>query len=237
MTHARTWMRLLCAATVLIFVSCNSGTDKQAKADSTPPAAAPTPAPLKEEVLVKLKMTNFAKWKMNYDQDQANRAAAGLHDHIVGRGSEDSNTVFLVLYMDDTAKAKAFGADPKLKDKMKQSGVVGAPEVNYVHRVMTDTTAGGASMDRLLIRHKVKDFDTWKKVFDDHKQARMDAGLADRMLGYSIDNRNDVTIVMAITDQAKAKAFMNSKDLADKMKAGGVEGTPSFFFYHTVEKK
>jgi hypothetical protein len=141
------------------------------------------------------------------------------------------------MYMDDTAKAKAMGANPRLKDVMKKAGVTSAPQLSYVHRVMSDTLAGGGSADRVLIQHKVKDFDAWRKVFDEHKQARMDNGLADRMLGYSTDDKNQVTIVFAITDAAKAKAFMNSKDLADKMKAGGVEGPPSIFFYHVMEKK
>jgi hypothetical protein len=35
---------------------------------------------------------------------------------------------------------------------------------------------------------------------------------------------------------SKAKAFMASKDLKDKMTAAGVEGPPSFWYY-TVAKK
>jgi hypothetical protein len=236
MTQAR-WKQLLSAAVVFAFASCNTGTDKDTKADSSAPVTAAAPAPLKDELLIMHKVANYAKWKPVFDADQPKRQAAGLQDHIVARGSEDSNMVFVVMYMDDTAKAKARGASPELKEAMKKAGVTSPPQISYVHRVMSDTLAGGGSSDRVLVQHKVKDFDTWRKAFDEHKQSRMDNGLADRMLGYSTDDKNQVTIAFAITDATKAKAFMGSKDLADKMKAGGVEGPPSIFFYHVVEKK
>jgi hypothetical protein len=35
---------------------------------------------------------------------------------------------------------------------------------------------------------------------------------------------------------AKAKAFIASKDLKDKMTKAGVEGPPAFFFYKIVQK-
>jgi predicted house-cleaning NTP pyrophosphatase (Maf/HAM1 superfamily) len=44
-----------------------------------------------------------------------------------------------------------------------------------------------------------------------------------------------VTVAFAVTDLAKAKAFLASKDLKDKMSAAGVEGPPAFFFYKVTE--
>jgi hypothetical protein len=64
----------------------------------------------------------------------------------------------------------------------------------------------------------------------------MDAGLIDRVVGHSIGDNHMVTVVCAITDMAKAKAFMKSKDLKDRMAKSGVEGPPSIFFYNIVEK-
>jgi hypothetical protein len=64
----------------------------------------------------------------------------------------------------------------------------------------------------------------------------MDAGLTDRVLGYAPGDNHDVTAVFAVSDLTKAKAFMNSKDLKDKMKANGVEGAPEIFFYRIAQK-
>ena len=87
-----------------------------------------------------------------------------------------------------------------------------------------------------MVTHKVKDWDIWKKEFDDHKKTRDEAGLIDRGLGYSVDDKHAVTIVFAITDMKKATDFMHSADLKEKMAKGGVEGEPTFFFYNIVKK-
>jgi len=230
-------IKLLFSAILLLSVSCNSGEDKKnSKAsDSTASAMAAQPATPKEIMIIKHKVANYAKWKPGYDSDDSVRVANGLHNHIVSRGVEDSNMVMIVMYMDDANKAKAFAANPKLKEVMQKAGVTGVPEMDYVHRVMNDTT-NTQQTARVMIKHKVKDWDAWKKVFDDHKQARMDAGLTDKMVGYTVGDNHMVTLVCVVSDMVKAKAFMNSKDLADKMKAGGVEGPPSVFFYNVVQK-
>lgn len=235
MKHVTSFCKLLPVLLITILASCNSGADNKDNKDS---AAISTSQPqvLKEEMFIKHKIANYAKWKPVYDADSNTRIANGLHDHIVARGVDDSNMVMLIFYMDDATKAKTLAADPKLKETMHKAGVTGAPEIDYVHRVFNDTSAT-VQVARVMIKHKVKDWDAWKKVFDEDKQARMDAGLSDRMVGYAVDDTHLVTIVLVANDVAKAKAFVNDKRLADKMKAGGVEGPPSIFFYHVVEKK
>ncbi len=237
MKSVNIWSGLLLSASLGLFISCNSGGDqKDAKAaDSAAPATAAPPAAPKDVMTVKHKVANFAKWKIGYDSGDSIRMAHGLHNYVVCRGLEDSNMVMVAMLMDDADKAKAFAASPELKDAMKQHGVTGTPEIDYIHRVSADTNTL-PTMDRVAIKHKVKDFDAWKKVYDDHKQARMDAGLIDRSMGYRVGDNHMVSIVFAITDMAKAKAFMTSKDLADKMKAGGVEGPPVSFMYKVVQK-
>ena len=231
-------IKLLSVLLFTIFVSCNSATDpKDSKAaeDSSVAAKVNPPQTLKEEMFIKHKVANYAKWKPVYDADSNIRLANGLHDHIVARGDQDSNMVMVIFYMDDVTKAKTLAADPRLKEVMQKAGVTGAPEIDYVHRVMNDSSKTDQTA-RAMIKHKVKDWDAWKKVFDDDKQARMDAGLSDRMVGYAVGDSHMVSIILVVNDAAKAKAFMNDKRLADKMKSGGVEGPPSIFFYHVVEK-
>ena len=82
---------------------------------------------------------------------------------------------------------------------------------------------------------KVKDWDAWKKEFDENKQVRLDAGLIDRLIGHDINDNHQVLIIFAVTDMAKAKAFLQSADLKDKMEKAGVEGKPVSFFYN-IEK-
>ena len=233
------------AGSLLLLVSCNSGENKsgnESSSDTTavkPDTTATTPAtnpsgPL-SVMTIKHKVANYAKWKAAYDAHDSDRQANGLHNYIIARGVDDSNMVMVALKMDDVDKAKAMGASNALKERMKKAGVVGPTAIDYTTAVMNDTTALQQTI-RVIVKHKVKDFDAWKKVFDSHKQARMDAGLTDRVVGYTAGDNHNVTVVFAVADLAKAKAFMNSKDLKDKMKEGGVEGPPSIFFYRIAEK-
>lgn len=234
-------LAIICIATgSLVLGSCNSGKEEktdEVKKDTgsvntaTPAASAPTSV-----MIVRHKVANYNKWKPGYDAHDSARVANGLHGYVVSRGTEDSNTVLVALKMDDVTKAKAFGASKDLQDRMKSLGVAGPPMVDYLELVLNDTTAIQATT-RVMIRHKVKDWDAWKKAFDSHKQTRIDAGISERAIGYSVGDNHSVTVVFAILDKDKAAAFMKSQDLKDKMKEAGVEGPPDIFYYKVVEKK
>jgi hypothetical protein len=236
---------ILSVSLPLLFFSCGSGDEKSTesatsdstKVDSTT-MKAPEPVPvakISDILIVRHRVANYAKWKPGYDSDDSGRRANGLTNYIIGRGMDDSNMVVIVLKMDDANKAKEFGNSPGLKEKMQKAGVIGKPSVSAVHRVMTDSTPIEQNT-RLMVTHQVKDWDTWKKVFDSHKSARMDAGLIDRGVGYSVDDNHIVTLVFAVTDKKKAEGFLKSKDLKDKMAEGGVVGQPTVFWYNVVQK-
>jgi len=89
--------------------------------------------------------------------------------------------------------------------------------------------------NRLLMLEKVKDWDAWKKVFDENRQARVEGGLIDRLIGHDIKDNHQVSIIFAVTDRTKTKAFLQSKDLKDKMEKAGVEGKPVAFYYNIVK--
>ena len=226
------------SAIFMLSVSCNTGGDKkdsQSAKDSMAAAAAAKPPAAQEFMTIKHKLANYAKWKPMYDADDSARMANGLHNYVIARGVDDSNMVLVAVHMDDVIKATAFAANPALKEVMKKAGVMGAPETDYLHSVMNDTTAIQQTI-RVMIKHRVKDFAVWKKSFDEHKPARMEAGLTDRVIAYTIGDDHQVTLVFAVADLAKAKAFSESKALADRMKAAGVEGPPSVFYYRIVQK-
>jgi hypothetical protein len=242
-------IKLLAAAiavTSLSLLSCNSDKEKTTTAttDSTKdttvqkaPEQTPPPAPAKPGNLltIRQKVASFTKWLPVYEGHDSARLANGIHSFVIGRDLNDSNMVTVTMRIDDTAKAKQFGASADLKAAMKKGGVIGAPTVQMVNVVWIDTTTQTGSM-RMKVSHKVKDFDAWKKVYDSDKPARMNAGLSDRALSRDINDPNMVVLVFAVSDLAKAKAFGASKELKDKMKEGGVEGAPNVIFYNIVKK-
>ncbi len=247
MKHVK-FLAAITIAGTLFFSSCNSGGEKKADESSTDTSTAKTDTTATTTTMattpsggptsimtVKARVANYAKWKASYESNDSMREANGLHKYLIARGTEDSNMVLVANRMDDVDKAKQFASSAALKERMKKAGITGAPTIDFLTAVMNDTTAIQQTV-RLMVKHKVKDWDAWKKVFDSHKQARMDAGLTDRVLAHTVGDDHRVTIVFAVADMTKAKAFINSKDLKDKMKEGGVEGAPSFFFYKIAAK-
>ena len=232
------------ACTTVLLCSCGTGTDKtrettkdtsQVQKEDTPGKKAEAGTKAMNVVVVKHKIANYAKWKIGYDMHDSSRRAHGLTNYVIARGlANDSNTVLVVLKSADIVKAKEFASSAEVKDAMQKAGVKGPPSIAYEELVWNDDAKIDQTM-RLMVTHKVKDFDAWKKQFDDHKQARTDAGLVDRAVAYAAGDKQMVTLVFAVNDMTKAKAFINSKELKDKMTAAGVEGPPSFFFYNIVQ--
>ena len=241
MKHFRSLATSFVAATTLLLGSCNSGKDKKTDEIMTDSTATKTettataPSGPTSIMIIRHKVADYAKWKTGYDSHDSMRLASGLHNYVIARGTEDPNMVLVAVTMDDVDKAKAFAASPDLKTKMKEVGVTGTPVIDFLESVMNDTTAIQQTI-RVMIRHKVKDWDAWKKSFDSHKQVRIDAGLTDRVISYTVGDNHHVTLVFAVADMDKAKAFMNSQDLKDKMKEAGVDGPPDIFFYKIAQK-
>ena len=82
----------------------------------------------------------------------------------------------------------------------------------------------------LLIRHKVRDFKTWKTGYDAHQPKRTEAGLTEKYLLRSSDDANEVVILFEAPDLNRAKAFAASADLRDKMQEVGVVDKPDIYF-------
>lgn len=82
----------------------------------------------------------------------------------------------------------------------------------------------------ILIRHKVRDFTTWRAGYDGHLPKRIEAGLVEKYLFHGADDPNEVVILFEAQDLDRAKAFIASADLHDKMKEVGVIDKPNIYF-------
>ena len=86
----------------------------------------------------------------------------------MGKGLDDPEKVIVFLKMEDPDKAKELTASQGMKDRMKEAGITGTPTFTYLETVMDDnSTIANKPADN---NHKVKDWDAWKKEFDNHKQ-------------------------------------------------------------------
>ena len=82
----------------------------------------------------------------------------------------------------------------------------------------------------VFVRHKVKDFDKWKPVFDEHATNRKDAGSQGGRLFRNADNLNEIVTIFKWDTIENARKFCGSEDLKKAMEKAGVIDKPDIFF-------
>lgn len=84
-------------------------------------------------------------------------------------------------------------------------------------------------MIHAMVRQNVKDFDAWKKVFDEDAANRKGAGSMGGHVFRALDDPNNVFVLLEFDDLDKAKKFMGSDSLKEAMKKAGVVGKPDIY--------
>ena len=80
------------------------------------------------------------------------------------------------------------------------------------------------------IRHRVKDFNAWRLVYESNDSARLANGLHNYVISRGVDDSSMVMVALKVDDMTKAKAFVSSAGLKQVMQKGGVIGTPIISF-------
>jgi quinol monooxygenase YgiN len=92
-------------------------------------------------------------------------------------------------------------------------------------------------MVTLVVHHWVRDFATWKPVFDGHEEVRRGHGELEHRIYQDIHNPNRVVIHNDFPSEEAARAFMDDPSLPDAMERGGVEGEPGIGLTQRAEQK
>jgi len=91
-----------------------------------------------------------------------------------------------------------------------------------------------APFDVVEITHKLKDYATWRPLFNADSSFRKAAGLTDIVVGQQVDSANNVMVVLKAGDVAKAKVFAADPRLKDVMTKGGVISKPDVAYFHVI---
>jgi len=81
-------------------------------------------------------------------------------------------------------------------------------------------------MVAVIVRHRVKDYDTWKPLFDEHGEVRRRYGATGHQIYRLSGDPNDLTIVNLFKDEEGARGFMADPSLPVEMERGGVVSAP-----------
>jgi quinol monooxygenase YgiN len=92
------------------------------------------------------------------------------------------------------------------------------------------------SMFHLLIYFKVKDHQTWKRLFDGNAEARKKAGVRGGHVFPTLDDPNEIFILYEWDSPEHARAFFQSPELKKLMATSGVIGQPENRFLTAGER-
>ena len=181
-------------------------------------------------VVIKHTVADYNVWKSFFDADSTNRNAAGLHIIGLARGIVNENEVEIPFMIDDVQKAKAFTKNPDLKDVMQKGGVTSVPSILFI-KVLRMSEAIQKPGDYAEVILKVKDYNSWIKVFDgEGAEMRAKDGLQDGVLARGIDDPHLVYLVFKITNLEQAKAALTNPARKKLMQKSGVIGEPEIYY-------
>jgi hypothetical protein len=86
-----------------------------------------------------------------------------------------------------------------------------------------------------VVTQAVENYETWKRAFDAHADARRSAGITTTHVNRHAENPNLLSVYLAGTDATKLTAFLSSSDLAATMLNAGVKGPPHIAAITPVE--
>lgn len=87
-----------------------------------------------------------------------------------------------------------------------------------------------------VVRHRVADFDAWKKMYDGFAPIQADHGVQGHEVLRSIENPNDVIVTHRFDSREAARAFFAMPELKEAMSQGGVSAeSVEVSYYDEVE--
>lgn len=90
-------------------------------------------------------------------------------------------------------------------------------------------------MVALNVKHRVKDYSNWKKVYDQIAGLRKQSGVTGASVSQDVNDPNLIYVTHEFRDFNAAKAFADSEGLKQAMAKAGVEGRPELWFTNEIE--
>lgn len=179
-------------------------------------------------VVVTHEVENYETWKRAFDQHASARKNAGVVSTHINRDASQPNLLSVYIAGTDAAKLTGFLTSQDLMTTMRDAGVKGPPRIAKITPVEDKTQKD--ALAGVIVRHKVADFATWKRAFDDHAGARKDAGILGYAINRAAEDPNLVIVYMQARTLDQLHAFTESASLKDAMKRAGVTSAPELSF-------
>jgi len=229
---------------VPFFIGCSGGSTDNSEQAATDQAveevvaesteSTETEIDISQIFIVWHEVADYDAWKVVYDGNSDAIRNGGMTQLVIGRDDDNQNNVFVAHMVNDLEAARVFVESDDLKAKMEEGGV-SEPEVLTFIDVVSYVGPQPDILERMLVRHRVADWDAWSAAFEADGPTINESGLSMLLLGTDVDDSNVVNIAFVVHDQEKAEAYMNSDELKQKMADAGVEGEADVKFFTISE--
>jgi hypothetical protein len=182
-------------------------------------------------VIVQHEVADFNKWEAAFKADANRRKKAGISDLYLFRGDSDTHSITAVFELNDITAAKAFFNDPATGRIMGAAGVTSKPVFTYFK---VANSGVDKYPDVMIIRHKVADYDKWKKIFDEHESVRATYKIGLIAVGKDLDNSGYIVVIFNSPQASDFTDFLEKSDLKEVMKDAGVISQPVVDMLKTV---
>jgi hypothetical protein len=91
-------------------------------------------------------------------------------------------------------------------------------------------------MPYLMVRTRVKDFATWKAIFDQHGEARRQNGSKGGFFFQNADNPNETIFLLEWDGLDKARRFAGDHTVQAVLAQAGLTDKPDVYFLEAVSK-
>ena len=92
-------------------------------------------------------------------------------------------------------------------------------------------------MVKVIVQHRVADYERWLPVFTDHEAVRRQHGATGHSITRDVADPNSIIIINEFATLEGAKAFSQDPSLPAAMAAGGVVGAPQVWIASDAEAK
>ena len=93
------------------------------------------------------------------------------------------------------------------------------------------------SKGKVVVRHKVHDFATWKPYFTGDTERQREVSFTHLRLTRNKHDRDELVIIFDCEDLDKAKPMFSEPNLGGLMRKAGVLDQPAVFFLEEIEAR
>ena len=92
-------------------------------------------------------------------------------------------------------------------------------------------------MTRVIVQHRVADYDRWLPVFTEHEAVRRQHGATGHTVNRDVSDPNSIVIVNDFASVEGAVAFTQDPSLPEAMARGGVDGAPQVWIVNETDAR